>query len=56
MMQAALQKERREMKQAARESEMDAVPVGLNKHWIDPMPDGKLSIFFNVRFSDVVSI
>ncbi|XP_064647982.1 ATP-dependent RNA helicase DHX8-like [Lineus longissimus] len=39
MMQSALQKERREMKQVAREAEMDAVPVGLNKHWIDPMPD-----------------
>lgn len=40
MMQAALQKERREMKQQQREAEADAVPVGLNKNWVDPMPEG----------------
>ncbi|XP_071783317.2 ATP-dependent RNA helicase DHX8-like isoform X1 [Centroberyx gerrardi] len=39
MMQSALSKERRELKQAARAEEMDAIPTGLNKHWIDPMPD-----------------
>ncbi|KAK6166438.1 hypothetical protein SNE40_023128 [Patella caerulea] len=39
MMQSALQKERREMKQAQREAEMDTVPAGLNNHWIDPMPE-----------------
>ncbi|KAK3591983.1 hypothetical protein CHS0354_031490 [Potamilus streckersoni] len=39
MMQTALQKERRELKQAQREAEMSAVPSGLNNHWIDPMPD-----------------
>jgi len=39
MMQSALAKERREMKQQQREAEMDSIPVGLNKHWIDPMPD-----------------
>ncbi|XP_062382416.1 ATP-dependent RNA helicase DHX8-like [Sardina pilchardus] len=39
MMQSALSKERREVKQAAREAEMDCIPLGLNKHWIDPMPD-----------------
>uniref|UniRef100_A0A667ZVH0 ATP-dependent RNA helicase DHX8 n=1 Tax=Myripristis murdjan TaxID=586833 RepID=A0A667ZVH0_9TELE len=39
MMQSALAKERREQKQAARAEEMDAIPTGLNKNWIDPMPD-----------------
>ncbi|KAM3859369.1 ATP-dependent RNA helicase DHX8-like [Diretmus argenteus] len=39
MMQTALAKERRELKQAARAEEMDSIPTGLNKHWIDPMPD-----------------
>lgn len=41
MMQSALQKERRELKQQQREADMDSVPVGLNKNWIDPLPDGK---------------
>ena len=41
MMQSALSKERREVKQAARAAEMDSIPTGLNKHWIDPMPDCK---------------
>lgn len=40
MMQSALAKERRELKQAAREAEMDSIPMGLNKHWVDPLPDG----------------
>lgn len=39
MMQSALQKERRELKQQQREAEMDTVPVGLNKNWIDPLPE-----------------
>jgi len=39
MMQSALQKERRELKQAQRE-ESSSVPVGLNKNWIDPLPEG----------------
>ncbi|KAM7370466.1 hypothetical protein PAMP_010013 [Pampus punctatissimus] len=39
MMQSALAKERREVKQAVRAAEMDSIPTGLNKHWIDPMPD-----------------
>ncbi|XP_054608608.1 ATP-dependent RNA helicase DHX8-like [Dunckerocampus dactyliophorus] len=39
MMQSALAKERRELKQAARAAEMDAIPTGLHKNWIDPMPD-----------------
>ncbi len=41
MMQSALAKERREVKQAQREAEMDSIPTGLNKHWVDPLPDGK---------------
>ena len=41
MMQNALQKERRELKQAQREAEMNAVPSGVNKDWIDPMPEGQ---------------
>ncbi|GFQ88191.1 ATP-dependent RNA helicase DHX8 [Trichonephila clavata] len=39
MMQSALAKERREQKQQQREAEMDSIPAGLNKHWIDPLPD-----------------
>lgn len=42
MMQSALAKERREVKQAQREAEMDSIPMGLNKHWVDPLPDGKI--------------
>lgn len=40
-MQSALAKERRELKQAAREAEMDSIPMGLNKHWVDPLPDSE---------------
>ena len=40
-MQSALAKERRELKQVARAAEMDSIPTGLHKHWIDPMPDCK---------------
>jgi len=43
MMQSALQKERRELKQAQRE-ESSSVPVGLNKNWIDPLPEGGLAL------------
>ena len=39
MMQSALQKERREIKQEQRE-QSSSVPVGLNKNWIDPLPEG----------------
>uniref|UniRef100_A0A8B9SXG9 ATP-dependent RNA helicase DHX8 n=1 Tax=Anas platyrhynchos TaxID=8839 RepID=A0A8B9SXG9_ANAPL len=39
MMQSALAKERRELKQAQREAEMDSIPMGLNTHWVDPLPD-----------------
>lgn len=45
MMQSALAKERRELKQAQREAEMDSIPMGLNKHWVDPLPDGRRSLF-----------
>jgi ATP-dependent RNA helicase DHX8/PRP22 len=38
-MQSALQKERRELKQEQRE-QSSSVPAGLNKNWIDPLPDG----------------
>ncbi|GLV28723.1 peanuts, partial [Carabus blaptoides fortunei] len=38
MMQSALAKERREQKMLQREQEMDSVPTGLNKNWIDPLP------------------
>lgn len=39
MMQSALAKERREHKMLQREQEMEQVPTGLNKNWIDPMPE-----------------
>jgi ATP-dependent RNA helicase DHX8/PRP22 len=44
MMQNALQKERREMKQVQREAEMEAVPAGLNNNWTDPMPDSMYTV------------
>jgi len=40
-MQSALAKERRELKMLQREQEMDSIPTGLNKNWIDPLPEGK---------------
>lgn len=40
-MQSALAKERREQKHAVRAAEMDCIPTGLHKNWIDPMPDCK---------------
>ncbi|KAG7506384.1 ATP-dependent RNA helicase DHX8-like [Solea senegalensis] len=50
MMQSALSKERREVKQAVRAAEMDSIPTGLHKNWIDPMPDCKnLEIAANMR-------
>lgn len=39
MMQSALSKERREQKMLQREQDMDSVPTGLSKNWIDPLPD-----------------
>ena len=43
MMQSALSKERRELKQQQREAEMENAQAGLGKDWIDPMPgeDGR---------------
>ena len=41
MMQSALSKERREIKQQAREAQADTVPKDIGKMWIDPVPDGK---------------
>ena len=39
MMQTALQKERRELKQQQREAEANAQPSGFNNEWHDPMAD-----------------
>lgn len=41
MMQSALSKERRELKQQAREAQADTIPKDIGKMWIDPVPDGK---------------
>ena len=41
MMQSALAKERREMKQATERAEAENIPTGMNKNWIDPMPESK---------------
>ena len=41
MMQTALQKERREIKQEQREAEADSAPVTHHKQWIDPMPESR---------------
>jgi ATP-dependent RNA helicase DHX8/PRP22 len=38
--QSALAKERREIRQAQREAEMDNVPRDIGKTWIDPIPNG----------------
>ncbi|KAF7995038.1 hypothetical protein HCN44_004510 [Aphidius gifuensis] len=42
MMQSALAKERREQKMLQREQEIDSIPTGTNKNWIDPLPDIEL--------------
>lgn len=49
MMQSALAKERREQKMLQREQEQESLPTGLNKNWIDPLPDGMLNLSFNVK-------
>ncbi|KAL4714112.1 hypothetical protein ACJJTC_008466 [Scirpophaga incertulas] len=41
MMQSALAKERREQKMIQREQEMESLPTGLNKNWIDPLPEAE---------------
>jgi len=38
MTQSALSKERRELRQAQREAEMESVPKDISKSWIDPVP------------------
>ena len=40
MMQTALAKERREVKQLAREAQADTIPKDIGKMWIDPVPEG----------------
>lgn len=40
MMQSALQKERREIKQQQREAEMNSVPNNSSSEWQDPMAEG----------------
>ncbi|XP_064401685.1 ATP-dependent RNA helicase DHX8-like isoform X2 [Halichondria panicea] len=40
MTQSALSKERRELRQAQREADMDNVPRDIGKTWIDPVPGG----------------
>jgi len=45
-MQSALAKERRELKMLQREQEMDSIPTGLNKNWIDPLPEGESLLNF----------
>ena len=46
MMQSALSKERREVKQQQREAQADTIPKDIGKMWIDPVPDG---IYCNLR-------
>jgi len=43
MMQSALSKERREVKQQVREAQADTIPKDIGKMWIDPVPDGMMS-------------
>lgn len=43
MMQSALAKERREVKQQQREAQADTIPKDIGKMWIDPVPDGECS-------------
>ena len=50
MMQSALAKERREIKQATREAQADAVPKDSTKKWSDPIPDGEISRFIRLSF------
>ena len=38
--QSALSKERRELRAAQREADMDNVPRDIGKTWIDPVPGG----------------
>lgn len=49
MMQSALAKERREVKQATERAESENIPTGMNKNWIDPMPESERALVANVR-------
>ncbi|XP_053202903.1 ATP-dependent RNA helicase DHX8-like [Panonychus citri] len=55
MMQSALAKERRELKQQARDAEIEGAPSGLNKNWIDPMEENESrGLAANARSSNSV--
>lgn len=43
MMQSALSKERREMKMAVRDAEIEAQPATFGQNWNDPLPDPNLA-------------
>ncbi|PIK41418.1 putative ATP-dependent RNA helicase DHX8-like [Apostichopus japonicus] len=55
MMQSALAKERRELKQITERAESENVPTGMNKNWIDPMPEGERAIVANIRSSGMAA-
>ena len=38
------------MKQIQREADADAIPVGINKNWIDPMPEGMTRAFISSSY------
>ena len=46
--QSALSKERRELRAAQREADMDNVPRDIGKTWIDPVPGGTRTGGMNV--------
>ena len=57
--QSALSKERREIRQAQREAEMDNVPRDIGKTWIDPVPGntaGGMLLFNVLLLSYILSI
>ncbi|XP_071961716.1 ATP-dependent RNA helicase DHX8-like [Antedon mediterranea] len=49
MMQSALAKERREVKVAQERAESENIPTGMNKNWIDPMPNSERALVANVK-------
>ncbi|XP_050671660.1 ATP-dependent RNA helicase DHX8 [Leptidea sinapis] len=56
MMQSALAKERREQKMLQREQEMESMPTGLNKNWIDPLPESEgWSLAANTRGTGIIT-
>ena len=52
MTQSALSKERREMRQAQREAEMDNIPKDIGKTWIDPMTAGTVGNLSDQHLDD----